>query len=145
MITVAHADAIAFAAHFSDVDKGGRPYIEHCRRVAAQMDTDEEKIVALLHDVLEDHHEYNILLRQLLYDHEQSSLFWDVLHMAHFKDESYDEYIQILLPRPICRKVKIADLRDNMDLSRLGREPNEKDLERQAKYQKALDVLLAYE
>lgn len=51
---LAHAIALASEAHQHQKDKLGEPYILHPIRVMMRCDTDEERIVAILHDVLED-------------------------------------------------------------------------------------------
>lgn len=128
---------IARRAHAGQVDKGGRPYIEHPIAVAAMVDTEREKAAALLHDVIEDS---GVTAEQL----EAEGIDPDVIRavVALTKTgEPYDRYLERVKADAIARPVKIADLRHNMDLSRMGKEPDQRDLERLDKYRKALQYL----
>lgn len=122
--------------HYGQVDKAGIPYIEHPKFVSSCVNTLEEKIVALLHDILED---TNIDLK-ILEDNFSNDIVNAIKTMTHKNEESYFEYIERIKLNPIAKQVKIADLNHNMDLSRLKKiTPN--DLERVEKYNKALEIL----
>ena len=134
---------IALAAHKGQLDKGGHPYIEHPLAVAKAMGNDEIAIaVALLHDVFED----TELTCDDLAKYPLSiplEVLGSVLTLTHWKENgrTYMEYIRHLKQDPVARKVKIADLKHNMDLSRLGREATEQDWSRYNRYKKALQEL----
>ena len=64
-----------------------------------------------------------------------------VVAITKVKGEPYGEYLRRVSENPIARAVKIADMRHNMDLSRLGREPTEKDIARIEKYRDAVQRL----
>ena len=130
------AEMLAVYAHYGQTDKAGAPYITHPRAVAAQMDADDEKTVAYLHDVLEDTFVTEQTLRNLFGDRICDA----VVSMTHCPVESYEQYVRRLGQDPIARKVKLADLRHNMDLSRLP-VVTSRDRKRQEKYKKAARYL----
>lgn len=133
---------IALLAHAGQVDKAGEPYIKHLKAVADQC-TGIVKIVAWLHDVLEDTNIDYVTLKYAMH-HFIGECADDVCRavvaITKLKNESYDEYLARVKANPIARQVKIADLKHNLDLSRLTK-ITEKDLERAAKYRKALEIL----
>jgi (p)ppGpp synthase/HD superfamily hydrolase len=134
--------AIAFAVeqHAGQVDRYGRPYILHPLRLMHGMDTDEERMTAALHDVLEDCP--GVTLADLARLGVPPAVLKAVALLTHAEDVSWDDYIARLAPDPIARKVKLADLADNMDLRRTPElRPN--DLERYNRYIGARRVLLA--
>lgn len=108
---------IATAAHAGQTDRGGEPYIMHCLRVAMQVDSQDEKIVAVLHDVLEDTEiEPDDLVREGIKPRQLAAL-----HAVTKRDaESYDLYLRRVADNPLARVVKMADLEDNLDLTRLN-------------------------
>ena len=127
---------IAYKAHHGQVDKAGVPYIFHPIHLAEQMDTEEECIVALLHDVVED---TEVTFEQL--EKEFSETVIQALRLLMHDDSiKYMEYIKKLKYNPIAKKVKEKDLKHNSDLTRLP-EITEKDKKRQAKYLKAIQIL----
>ncbi len=130
---------LALDAHKGQYDKGGLPYIMHPLHVAESMETEDECVVALLHDVLEDTEitvldlqEWGITDRQI----EALKL------LCHDESVPYLEYVLKLRSNPIAEKVKIADLRHNADLTRLT-EASEEDRKRAEKYKQALQLLQA--
>lgn len=125
---------IATEAHKGQVDKAGVPYINHPLTVASLVDTEEEKIVALLHDTIED---TNITEQDLLNYGFSNKIVEAVKLLTHNKNVPYMDYIAKIKDNKLARKVKIADLTHNSDLSRL-KEITEKDKKRYEKYQKAL-------
>ena len=129
--------SIAKKAHKGQYDKAGVDYIEHPLFVASQVDTQEEKAVALLHDVLEDS----------LYTAEELKLaglpetvVTAVQVLTKKKGQNYHQYLELVKSNPIACCVKLADLKHNSDLSRLAT-ITEKDLERFEKYKKAINYL----
>ena len=133
------AKSIAHAAHEGQLDKAGKPYIEHPRTVADAVEGDTAKAVAWLHDVVED--------SSMTFDDLQAAgIAPEVINhlqlLTHDKSVPYMEYIAALKNDLVAREVKLADLRHNSDLSRLNT-ITDKDRERLAKYQQALELLLS--
>jgi (p)ppGpp synthase/HD superfamily hydrolase len=129
--------AISFALeiHAGQKDKAGRPYILHPLTLMMQMDTDDERITAVLHDTVEDSATTIKQLQQRLNlpDHIAEAI--DLL--SHDKTEmDYNRYVERLRANPLARKVKLADLRHNMDLTRMAH-MGDKDKERLARYHRA--------
>ena len=131
---------IAVEAHKGQLDKGGNPYILHPLRVMMFVDFELEKIVAVLLDVVADS---NWTFEALLAEGFSIEVI-DALKSVTKKsdNEDYDSFIQRAIGNPIGRKVKIVDLRDNLDVTRIP-ELGEKDLQRINKYKKALKILSA--
>ena len=133
---VKFAEAIARYAHKGQVDKGGNPYIIHPEFVASQVSTNEEKIVAWLHDVLEDTNFDREELRRIFGDGILEALDC----VTHRKDESWDDYIERVSTNQTAIRVKMADLTHNMDLSRIPH-PTTNDYVRIARYKKTYAFL----
>ena len=130
---------LSYTAHKDQVDKGGAPYYLHPIYVALNVSNEDEKIVALLHDVVED---TDITLDDLRREGFSDEIVNAVDAITH-RDESYELYIQKVKTNTIATVVKIADIKHNMDISRLNRKNlTEKDIKRVEKYKKALDYLL---
>ena len=135
--------AIAFAVekHAGQVDRYGRPYILHPLRLMSAMDTDEERMAAVLHDVLEDCPEVTPAdLKRL---GVPPAALEAVALLTRAEGMSWDDYIARLAPNPMARKIKLADLADNMDLRRFD-ELRERDLDRCNRYIRARRLLLGY-
>lgn len=128
---------IAIKVHGGQVDKGGNDYINHPIRVSENCSSDEEKVVALLHDTIEDG---DITADYLLMQGFPHDVVDAVLSVSRNKDEDYFDFILRCKANPIGRRVKICDLEDNMDITRL-KELTEKDIERLKKYHKAYKML----
>lgn len=129
--------SIATEAHKGQFDKAGVDYIEHPIYVASQVDTEEEKAVALLHDVIEDS---SITAEELLNAGLPETVVTAVQILSKKKGQDYHTYLKTVKSNPIARAVKLADLKHNSDLSRLET-ITDKDLERLEKYKKAIDYL----
>lgn len=138
MATLERALVIAAEAHQGTTDKGGAPYILHPLRLLHQMSTADERIVALLHDVVEDSPWTLDALRAEGFSEEIVSAMDG---LTRREDETYDDFIARGVTNPLARRVKLADIEDNMDLRRLG-DIGEKDLERLQRYQRARRVIL---
>lgn len=127
---------IAYNAHQGQVDRASIPYIFHPFHLAEQMDTEAECIVALLHDVVED---TDITFEEL--EKEFSSEVITALKLlTHKKCIPYMHYVEALKENPIARKVKLADLKHNSDVTRLDK-LTEEDKKRNKKYKKAIEFL----
>ena len=128
---------IAKKAHLGQVDKAGEDYIKHPEKVASFVETDEEKAVAYLHDVIED----TELTLEDLHEYEFSKEVIEAVDIiTKKKGEDYRSYLNSVKKNKLARAVKLADLRHNSDLTRLTK-VTEKDIERKEKYQKAIDFL----
>lgn len=130
---------IATKAHKGQVDKSGAVYIFHPIRVAELCTTEEEKIVALLHDTIED---TSVTAEYLLEQGFPRTIVDAVLGVTRRDDETYEEFVRRASLNPISKQVKIHDLEDNMDIRRLS-EVTEKDLARLNKYLRAYKYLTA--
>lgn len=128
---------IATKAHAGQTDKAGSAYIFHPIRVSCRCFTDEEKIVALLHDVIED---TDVTNDYLLAEGFPRNIVDAILSVTRNEDESYEDFIKRCKSNPIGRQVKLRDLEDNMDISRL-QQVTEKDVERLNKYIQAYKYL----
>lgn len=138
MATLERALVIAAEAHQGTTDKGGAPYILHPLRLMQQMTTTDERIVALLHDVVEDSPWTLDALRAEGFFEEVVSA---VDGLTRREGESYEDFIERGAANPLARRVKLADIEDNMDVRRLV-EIGEKDLERLQRYQRARMAIL---
>ena len=127
------AKEIAEKAHAGQVDKGGHPYILHPIRVMERCETEETKIIAILHDVMED---TDYTLEDLRKEGFANEILEALICLTHLEREGYMEYIERVCQNPLAVRVKYADLQDNMDLSRIPN-PTEKDHARLEKYKKA--------
>jgi len=132
------AIALAATAHAGQVDKGGRPYILHVLRVMLACQTEQERTVAALHDVVEDCG-YTVSDIRAQFG---GAVAAGVDAMTRRDGESYTAFIERCASDPIARVVKLADLADNMDVSRLGREITDEDGRRLRKYAAARDLLI---
>ncbi len=133
---------IALKAHAGQLDKGGAVYILHPLRIMSKMSNDTERAVALLHDVLEDS---PYTAEDLLEAGISIEVVEAVLALTKEKDANgapiaYEDYLISVKANALACTVKLADLEDNMDLSRLNK-VTEKDLKRREKYQKAVTFL----
>ncbi len=128
---------ISYNVHNGQFDKTGIPYIFHPMHLAEQMDDEITICVALLHDVVEDG---NITFEDL----ESYGFTYEIIEavrlLTHEKSISYMDYISKIKSNPVAKKVKLADLTHNSNLTRLSC-VNEKDIERAEKYSKAIALL----
>jgi (p)ppGpp synthase/HD superfamily hydrolase len=128
---------ISFYAHKNQVDKNGMPYVYHPFHIAEQMDDEYSTCVALLHDVVED---TDITLSDLKSHGFPDELIEALSLMTHSDGVPYFDYIRAMKDNPLARKVKLADLAHNSDLSRLDK-VDEKATERFYKYKQAVLIL----
>jgi len=136
---IEQAISIALTAHKGKLDKGGDDYIVHPMRVMNTMETTEEKIVALLHDVVEDS---NITILQLKENGFPKKVLKAVALLTKNENQEYEKYIEAIKINPLATKVKLADLKDNMNLTRL-KKITEADKRRMKKYKTACKLLTA--
>ncbi|HEY6919682.1 MAG TPA: phosphohydrolase [Tabrizicola sp.] len=139
MSTLSRAIEIAVAAHAGQIDKAGAPYILHPLRVMLSLDNEPERIVAVLHDVIEDCPGWTAdRLRAEGFSEQVLTALAHVTKLS--EDEDYGAFIVRAAQDPIARQVKRADLLDNLDVRRLS-SVSEKDAVRLTKYLSALAQL----
>lgn len=133
---------IADKAHKGQTDKYHAPYIGHVMRVMEYGKTIDEKIVGVLHDVVEDH-PLEFSLDYLRAEGFPEYIIFAISCLTKFDpEEDYDEFIKRTERSLLSVAVKINDLRDNMDLRRVNRELTPKDIKRFNKYLKAYRYLI---
>ena len=133
------AISIALKEHEGQTDKAGMPYAGHIMRVMQAGRTTDEKMVGVLHDLVEDTDwTFDMLLAEGFPIHIVEALRC-VTKLSD--DESYDEFIQRVKSNPLAVAVKINDLTDNMDIRRLS-DITEADAQRLRKYLKAYRDLI---
>ncbi|MCW8130504.1 MAG: GTP pyrophosphokinase [Planctomycetota bacterium] len=133
MATLERAIALAVEAHAGAKDKAGHPYILHPLRVMFRLEGNAERIVAVLHDVIEDTGRTFDDLRALGFSEEVLAALACVTKR---EGESYDAFVARAMSNPIAKRVKLADIEDNLDVRRLAT-VTEKDRERIERYLKA--------
>ena len=114
---VKKASLISYEAHKEDFDKGGYPYIMHPLYLAFQMTDQDSVCVALLHDVIEDHgdrYSFEFLKKEGFCENVISALKL----LTHDPGVDYMDYIKAIKTNKTARRVKIADLKQNLDVSR---------------------------
>ncbi len=124
------AIAIATQAHAGQKDKAGQPYILHPLRMMFRVEGDSAKMAAVLHDVVED---TAITLDALRLERFSAEVIDAVELLTRRESDTYEQFIERVLPNPIARAVKLADLEDNMDVRRID-EFTAKDAARMQKY-----------
>jgi (p)ppGpp synthase/HD superfamily hydrolase len=128
---------IAVSAHKGQVDKAGAPYIMHPLRVMMSLSTEAERIVGVLHDVVEDSDWTFDLLKEEGFEEE---ILAALASVTAIPGEEYADFIARASSNPIGKQVKIADLNDNMDMRRIS-DPTHRDFERLKKYSRSLAYL----
>lgn len=139
--TLEDAIALAAQAHRGQIypSLAGEPYILHPLRVMLRLDSTPEQIVAVLHDVVEDTAYTLDDLRRLGYPDEAIDALDRLTHRA---EETYEDYIRRLQDHPLARRVKLADLAENLANNR-RQEPDAERVERIARYEWAQAKLRA--
>ena len=136
MINYIKAFIIMLKSHWKQRDKGNHLYIFHPIRVSRKCKSKSAKLVALLHDVIEDNPNYSIEDFKFLNDEEKKALEL----LTHSKDVAYFDYINKVKSNKIAREVKLSDLKDNSNLNRLST-VTDKDIKRLEKYKLAQSIL----
>ncbi len=139
MSTLTKALLLAAQEHDGQTDKGGHPYILHLIRLMLRAFSDDERIVALLHDIVED---TAIAVEDLRNEGFHEEIIAAVDCLTRRPEESYEQFIDRIRGNDLARGVKILDLEDNSDFSRID-SPTHEDRLRLKKYERALDVLRA--
>ena len=130
---------IAVSAHKEQVDKSGQPYILHLIRVMDAGETEQEKICGVLHDLVED---TDWTFEKLENEGFSEKIISALKCVTKQENEDYDIFIDRIKANRLAIKVKLNDLRDNMDITRLVH-ITENDTERLNKYLKAYQELKA--
>ena len=138
--SVGKAARIAALAHEMQTDKAGGAYILHPLRMALRCQTDAQRIVALLHDVVEDS---PVTLGELATKGFPPEIIAGIDGMTHRAGESYEAFVDRAAQNPLSAFVKCLDLEDNMNLLRLI-DLTEQDLTRLQKYHAAYRRLLKH-
>lgn len=139
-IDIEAAIALTTKAHEGQTDKAGLPYITHPERVAARLDTAEAKVIGWLHDTVEDT-ALTVQEIEVVFGPETAAAVDAISRRA---GEKWVDYLDRVAANPMARQVKISDLIDNSNLSRIPH-VTLKDVERQKKYNSALNRLLEEE
>lgn len=137
MSTLERAIVIAAEAHAGTTDKAGQPYILHPLRVMLRLSTLDERVVAVLHDVLED---TKVTREELRVAGFGEPVIEALDSVTKREGEDYDAFVRRAARNPIGRRVKLADLADNSDRSRMPT-PTSEDEARFAKYERAMEVI----
>ncbi len=137
MTLLERAIAIAVEAHTDQVQFNGQPYILHPLHLMMQVESEAEKIVAVLHDVVED---TQWTLTDLQSEGFPDEILLAIGLMTRQKGMSYEQYIEEIRPNPIARKVKLVDIEHNMDIRRLPA-VTAKDIDRLIEYRAAYERL----
>lgn len=138
MPTLERAIEIAANAHTGQTDKAGAPYILHPLRVMLSVDGNNERITAVLHDVVED---TPITFQDLANEGFAAEIIEALRCLTKLDGETRLEAAHRAVQNPIARAVKLADVTDNMDLSRIA-QPTEKDYSRLKQYEQVKLVLV---
>jgi (p)ppGpp synthase/HD superfamily hydrolase len=129
---LSHAIEIANLAHLGQVDKACEPYILHSMRVMDQVESLDEKITAILHDVVEKNPEWP--LTRLASEGFETTVIEAVDAMTRRRHESYDDFVLRAAANPTSRAVKLADLKDNIHMAHIAGLDD-------SKYRKAIELI----
>jgi len=137
MSSLERAIELAVKHHKGQTDKAGQPYILHPLRLMFSMSAGDARVVAVLHDIVED---TPVTLGDLRTEGFSESIVAAVECVTKRAGEDYESFIERISQNPLASTVKLADLEDNMDLSRLS-VINDKDRKRVVKYKRAKAIL----
>jgi (p)ppGpp synthase/HD superfamily hydrolase len=139
MADLERALQIAVQAHAGQKDRNGEPYIFHPIRVMTRCTSPDARIVALLHDVVED---TPMTFEQISAAGFSPRILSVLRLVTHAPEVSYEDYIATIATDPTATEVKIADLEDNSDIRRL-QQADDKTMARVRKYVSAYLLLTA--
>ncbi len=137
MSTLERAITIAAQAHQGQTDKAHEPYILHPIRVMLRLSTPDERMAAVLHDLLEDTDWSRMDLER---EGFSRAVLDAVEALTRRSDETYEDFLHRVSLNPIALRVKLADLEDNLDASRIA-QPTDRDVRRMEKYRAARTLL----
>ena len=135
MSTLERAIAIAAQAHAGQMDKANQPYVLHPLRVMLGVKSEAERITAVLHDVVEDCEGWDF--QRLIGEGFSSEIIEALKSVTKIEGESYEDFVKRAAANPIGRRVKLSNLTDNSDMSRIP-SPTAKDFERLERYKRAM-------
>lgn len=128
---------IAITAHSGQVDKYGQPYIEHPLRVSQACKSEVERIIGILHDVVEDS---DYTCDQLREEGFSEDIVVAIDCLSKRDGEDFFDYIDRVKTSPLAIKVKINDLKDNMNITRMD-VITDKAVKKLKRYLKAYHIL----
>lgn len=131
------AKEIAFKAHKGQVDKSGVDYFEHPKKVATFVEDEKDKIVAYLHDVVED---TSITLEDLRNEGFDEEILFAIDCITKREKEDLMHYLNRVIQSSIAYRVKLADMKHNADVTRF-KNPTEKDYQRSESYKEKAKLL----
>lgn len=134
-----HLIILAVRAHSGQGDLGGMPYILHPIAVAAQADTIEEAILGIAHDLIED---TKVTINDLFSIGVPADILQSLELLTHADDMPYAEYIMRIKADPLARKVKLADIDNNLKPSRLAKLSQKRQMTCRVKYELARQWLM---
>jgi (p)ppGpp synthase/HD superfamily hydrolase len=142
MTKLERAIEIALTAHRGQKDKNGAPYVLHPLRMMVRMSNETEMMAAVLHDVVEDVPGWTF--ERLAQEGIPAEVIEAVTYLTKRPEEEqdYEAFVRRAGTNQIARRVKLADLEDNMDIRRIAA-PTEKDLARLKRYRAAYALLSA--
>jgi len=134
-MNLATAIALASEKHRDQTDKAGKPYILHPMRMMMRLRTTDEELqsIAIMHDLVED---TDVTIPDLIKMGFSERVVMGVAGLTRDADESYEDFVRRCAMNDDSRLVKIEDLRDNSDITRL-KGIGKKDIERMEKYHRA--------
>lgn len=138
MATLESAIQLAAEAHSGQVDKAGKPYILHPIRVMLSVSTTDEQIAAILHDTVED---TSVTFEQLSEAGFSAEIISAVRALTKLDGESRVDAARRAAKHPIARQVKLADVKDNLDISRIPH-LTDKDHARLDEYKLVQEILM---
>lgn len=130
---------IAIKAHTGQQDKAGQPYILHPLRLMFRFENEIEMIVAVMHDVIEDS---DVTFADLKEQGFTQEIIAAIDCLSKKRGEDYEKFIQRVCTNRLAKKIKVEDIKDNLNLTRLEKISSQ-DLRRIEKYHKALKQLCA--
>ena len=139
MSDLQRAIEIAVEAHRGQSRRDGSPYILHPLRLMMSVNSSDAKMVAILHDVVED---CDVSFADIEQEGFPPHVVEALKLVTHEAGVGYDDYIRNIKPNALAREVKLADLRDNSNIHELP-EVRSRDLERMEKYHRAYKFLVA--
>ena len=139
MATLESAIQLAAEAHAGQQDKAGKPYILHPIRVMLSVSTTDEQIAAILHDTVED---TDVTYEQLSAAGFSAEIISAVKALTKLDGESRVEAARRAVKHPIARQVKLADVKDNLDISRIPH-LTDKDHARLDEYKLVQEILMS--
>jgi len=138
MATLERAIQIATQAHAGQKNRAGEPYVRHPLRVMDHVEGEPARIVAVLHDVLEDCPAWTA--DRLRAEGFSEEVLEALLAVTRREGEDYFDFVRRAASNPIGRRIKLADLADNIAMTRIPR-PADRDTERLARYERAVEII----